>query len=160
MKDWHRIQKTGALEIEDKKPTILINLINNDADVLWQTSHRTFTINELKTRQVPRKTGIAILSAVKEARTALAASTLANVLRGTRSSSYVSKHPELSALTQFGMEKGRNYNDVLMDVLAMWAKGYLQLASDQNKRLVLSQKGQNTPGRTSPKSAINTQIWK
>jgi hypothetical protein len=106
-------------------------LKNNDSDVLWQTSHLTFTIHELKTRQVPRKTGLAILSAVKEAGMALAASTLANFLRGARPSSNVTEHPELSALTQFGMERGRNYNEVLMDVLAMWAKGYLQPASDQ-----------------------------
>jgi hypothetical protein len=85
-----------------------------------------------------RKTGLAILIAAKEAGTALAASTLANVLRGARSSSYVAKHPELAALTPFGAGKRRNYNEVLMDVSAMWAKGYLQPASDQNKRLGLS----------------------
>jgi hypothetical protein len=45
------------------------------------------------------------------------------------------------ALTQFGAEKGRNYSEVLLDVLAMWAKGYLQSVCDQYKRLELSHKG-------------------
>jgi hypothetical protein len=71
----------------------------------------------------------------------LAASTLANVLRGARKSSYIAKHTELLTLTQCGAEKGRNYNEVLLDVLAMWAKGYLQSSPDQYKRLELSHKG-------------------
>jgi hypothetical protein len=98
----------------------------------------------LETRQVPRKTGLTILSTVKDAGTALAASTLANILRGAGKSNYVVNHPELLTLTQFGAEKGRNYNDVLMDVLAMRAKGYLLPYPDQNKRLALSQKGKET----------------
>jgi hypothetical protein len=46
-------------------------------------------------------------------------------------------------LEQFGSESARNYDAVLIDVLAMWAKGYLQPASDKNKRLELTQKGMN-----------------
>jgi hypothetical protein len=45
-------------------------------DVLWQIAHRSFTVAEMKDRQVPRQTGLAILRAVKEAGTALAASSL------------------------------------------------------------------------------------
>jgi ATP-dependent DNA helicase RecQ len=135
MTDWQRIRKPEAGE---KKPSAVLK---NQEVVLWQTAKRSYTIHELKTRQVPRKTGLAILSVAEEAATALAASTLANILRGARSSSYVARHPELSALSQFGVEKGRNYDEVLLDVLTMWAKDYLRPASQQNKRLTLSQKG-------------------
>jgi hypothetical protein len=44
----------------------------DNKDALWQTAHRSFTVAEMKDRQVPRQTGLAILSAVKEAGTALA----------------------------------------------------------------------------------------
>jgi hypothetical protein len=96
----------------------------------------------------PRQTGLAILSAIKEAGTALSASSLINVLRGARKGSYISNHPELLALTQFGSEKERNYNEILMHILAMWAKGYLRPASGQNKRLELTPKGQNSLDKT------------
>jgi ATP-dependent DNA helicase RecQ len=88
MKDWDRIRKPQASEAVEKKPSAVLE--NKDV-VLWQTAHRSFVTHELKTRQVTRKTGLAILSSVKEAGTALAASTLANVLRGARLSSYVAK---------------------------------------------------------------------
>jgi ATP-dependent DNA helicase RecQ len=138
MSDWHRIRKPNATAVEEKQPPAVLE---KKDDVLWQTAHRFFTGHELKKRQVSRKTGLAILNAVKDAGTKLAASTLANVLRGARKSSCIAKRAELLTLTQFGAEKGRNYNEVLLDVLAMWAKGYLQSSSDQYKHLELSQKG-------------------
>jgi hypothetical protein len=73
----------------------------------------------MKKRQVQHKTGLAILNTVKDAGTALAASTLSHVLRGAHKSSSIIKHPELLTLTLFGSEKGKDYNKVLMDVLAM-----------------------------------------
>jgi hypothetical protein len=63
---------------------------------------------------------------------------MSHILRGARKSSCIIKHPELLTLTLFGSEKGKDYNEVLMDVLAMWAKGYLQPAPGQNQRLELS----------------------
>ena len=45
------------------------------------------------------------------------------------------------SLEQFGIESGRDYDGVLADVLAMWAKGYLQLCSAKNRRLELTEKG-------------------
>jgi ATP-dependent DNA helicase RecQ len=147
MTEWHRLRKSETAAAMEA------HLAANNEDVLWQTAHRSFTVAEMKDRQVPRQTGLAILSTVKEAGTALAASSLANVLRGARKSSYISNHPELLALMQFGSEKERDYNEILMDILAMWAKGYLRPASDQNKRLELAPKGQNFFDNTTHKSS-------
>ena len=147
MTEWHRLRKSETAAAMEAR------LAANKEDVLWQTAHRSFTVAAMKDRQVPRQTGLAILSTVKEAGTALAASSLANVLRGARKSSYISNHPELLALTQFGSEKERDYNEVLMDVLAMWAKGYLRPASAQNKRLEVAPKGQKSLDNTTHRSS-------
>jgi hypothetical protein len=140
MSDWHYIRNPESTEVRENRSTIVLK---NKEEVLWQTAHRAFTVAELKTRQVPRKTGLTILSAVNDAGPALAASTLANILRGASQSGFIAKHPELLTLSQFGAEKGRDYNEVLLDVLAMWAKGFLVPALNQNKRLELSQKGKD-----------------
>ncbi len=88
MTEWHRLRKSvTAAAMTECSPA-------NNEDVLWQTAHRSFTVAQMKNRQVPRQNGLAILSAFKEAGTALAASTLANVLRGAPRSSYISNHPE------------------------------------------------------------------
>jgi hypothetical protein len=62
MSGWHRIRKPEATEVEENRsPAVL----EKKEDVLWQTAHRSFTVPDLKNRQVSRKTGLAILSAVK-----------------------------------------------------------------------------------------------
>ena len=145
MKDWHSLRNSKATA------TIKKHSASYKEDVLWQTTHRSFTVGEMKERQVQRKTGLAILSTVKDAGTALAVSTLSHILRGARKSSSIIKHPELLTLTLFGSEKEKDYNEVLMDVLAMWAKGYLQPAPGQNQRLELSQKGKDSLGKATRK---------
>jgi superfamily II DNA helicase RecQ len=124
----------------------------DDHDVLWHTAHRCYRKGDLKARQVQRNTGLAIIGAVKEAGTSLGASALANVLCGARTNSYVAKHPELLALMQFGAEEGRNYNEVFLDVLAMWAKGYLRPESNESKRLESSKKGVDALTKAAEKS--------
>jgi RecQ family ATP-dependent DNA helicase len=145
MTDWHRLRRSE----ESANNTVSGN---NHNVVLWQTAHRSFTIAELEKHEVPRNTGLAILGTVKDAGSALAASCMANVLRGARKSNYVVNHPELLDLAQFGSESGRNYDEVLVDVLAMWAKGYLQPSPEQNKRLELTQKGKDSHDKLIPKS--------
>jgi len=147
MTEWSRLRKPETATVMEGGSAA------NKDNILWQTAHRSFTVSEMKHRQVPRRTGLAILSAVKQAGTALAASSLANVLRGARKSGYILNHPELLALTQFGSEKERDYNEILMDILAMWAKGYLRPASGQNKRLELTPKGQNSLDKTTRMSS-------
>jgi hypothetical protein len=93
-----------------------------------------------------------LIALIKDAGTVLAASTLANILRGASKSSFVAKHPELLTLTQFGAEKDRTHDEVLLDFLTMWAKGYLRPASDQNKRLELSPKGHDAAGKSAGNS--------
>jgi hypothetical protein len=60
-----------------------------------------------------------------------------NALRGIRKKN----GSEFMSLEQFGIESSRDYDEVLADVLAMWAKGYLQLCSAKNRRLELTEKG-------------------
>jgi ATP-dependent DNA helicase RecQ len=116
--------------------------------VLWETAHRSFTVEELKTRDIPRRSGLAVLGAVNDAGSALPPSSIVNILRGI----VKYQRPELSELEQFGSESSRNYNEVLADVLAMWAKGYLCPAKDKNRKLELTPKGREvlqkagTPG--------------
>ena len=59
---------------------------------------RRFTREELVARQVPRPVGVAILRLVAAADGVLAASGIANVLRGARGSDAVLGHPELADL--------------------------------------------------------------
>jgi hypothetical protein len=94
MKDWHRLRKSEAAAVDEK------HFSSNMEDVLWQTTHRSFTVVEMKKRQVQRKTGLAILSTVKETGTASAASTLANALRGNRKSSCIVVEIEFRFLPQ------------------------------------------------------------
>jgi len=56
----------------------------------------------------------------------------------------------MMALEQFGAEAGRDYDGVLADVLAMWAKGYLQLCPSKNRRLELTEKGRDVLSKEGP----------
>jgi ATP-dependent DNA helicase RecQ len=105
--------------------------------ILWQTANRCFTLEELKKREVARKSGIAVLRIFDQTQGGLAPSSVVNALRGIPKNN----SPKFMSLEQFGIESGRDYDGVLADVLAMWAKGYLQLCSAKNRRLELTEKG-------------------
>jgi hypothetical protein len=52
-----------------------------------------------------------------------------------------SRTPELKALPQWAVLSALPYGQLLPDVLAMWAKGYLCRAGDKGVKLCLTEKG-------------------
>lgn len=116
--------------------------------ILWQTENRFFTLGELRNREVARKSGIAVLRVCEQAKSGIAPSSVVNALRGIQKKS----EREFRSLEQFGAEAGRDYDAVLADVLAMWAKGYLQLYPAQNRRLELADKGREVLKKEEGKS--------
>ncbi len=105
--------------------------------ILWQTEKRFFTLQELTNREVARKSGIAVLRTFEQSKSALAPSSVVSVLRGIPQKNQI----DFVSLEHFGAETGRDYDAVLADVLAMWAKGYLQLCPAKKRRLELTEKG-------------------
>jgi ATP-dependent DNA helicase RecQ len=111
---------------------------------------RRFSREELVARQVPRPVGLAILRLVAAADGALAASGIANVLRGARGSDAVLAHPELADSPLFGSVEDREYAELFADTLAMHAKGLLASAAG-SKRFVLGESGRRVLARASPR---------
>ncbi len=115
--------------------------------ILWQTENRFFTMGELSNREVARKTGIAILQLYAQAEAPIAPSNAVNILRGRLNKS---THG-FRTLKQYGAERNREYDAILGDVLAMWAKGYLRLCPAKNRRLELAEKGTDVLEREAAK---------
>ena len=111
---------------------------------------RRFTREELVARQVPRAVGLAILRLVAAADGVLAASGIANVLRGARGSDAVLGHPELADSPLFGSVRDREYAELFADTLAMHAKGFLASAAG-SKRFALGEAGRQVLARASPR---------
>lgn len=108
--------------------------------VFWGSGTRSFTTDELAGRSVDRGMGISVLRVVSEAEGKLSPSGLVNVLKGARTCDVVRARPELCSLRDFGSQKGKSYDDVLPDILSMWAKGYLE-QTEGSLKLVLTPKG-------------------
>jgi hypothetical protein len=111
---------------------------------------RRFSHEKLVARQVPRPVGLAILRLVAAADGALAASGIANVLRGARDSDAVLAHPELADSPLFGSVRDREYPELFADTLAMHAKGFLASALG-SKRFGLGESGRRVLARASPR---------
>jgi ATP-dependent DNA helicase RecQ len=109
--------------------------------VFWTSPYRSFTMEELSACQVPRKIGLAILSAVAKNAGLLSPSGLANLLKGSRSSDAIKRAPALAEQPEFGAAAGDAYEALLQHVLAMLAKGYLTWAAEGRKRLALTSQG-------------------
>ena len=120
---------------------------SEEGTVFWRSRDRLFTLQQLQNTEVPRRRGMSVLELVAENEGKLPPSGVANVLRGLRSSSVVKAHPDLLNSKQFGIEKGKKYEDLLPDVLAMIAKGYLRYDNENTKRLVLTAKARTIVGR-------------
>jgi hypothetical protein len=118
------------------------------APVLWQSPRRTYAAEELRAREVPRKTGLSILRLAEEASRPLPASSMANVLLGARKSDCVQSHPELLRLNCFGAERGSGYSELLHHILSMWAKGYLELCAGKSRQLKLTETGREVLHRS------------
>ena len=115
--------------------------------VFWTSAGRSFMTEELKARQVPRKIGLAILGIVAEYGGQVSPSGVANVLRGSRSSSVVETNPSLEQAPQFASVRGEEYGTLLQHVLAMAAKGYLAWSVENKRRLTLSPQGRKVLGQ-------------
>ena len=109
-------------------------------DVFWRSSRRAFTREELETRSVPRARGVWILDLVGSSPNGYPPSRITSILRG-ESRFPSSRRTELSGLPHWGLLEDIDYGEILQDVLAMWAKGYLQPCSGSSKRLELTGKG-------------------
>jgi hypothetical protein len=109
--------------------------------ILWRSKQRAYAIEDLRARAVERRLGLAALALVAEAGEPLPPSGIANLLRGAARSSVAARQPRLVEIAGFGAGRGRRYADLLEDVLAMWAKGYLEAEPGAVPRLVLTPAG-------------------
>jgi superfamily II DNA helicase RecQ len=142
-----RPHSRGAVATDKDAQCPLLTGDSEERTVFWRSRDRVFTVQHLQRIGVPRRRGISILELVAENEGKLPPSGVANVLRGSRSSSVVKAHPDLLNSKQFGIEKGKKYEDLLPDVLAMIAKGYLRYDNENTKRLVLTAKARTIVGR-------------
>ncbi|MBE7462077.1 MAG: ATP-dependent DNA helicase RecQ [Planctomycetes bacterium] len=118
----------------------------------WRGKDRAFTREELQTREVPRKHGVLMLELFDANPGRFAPSLAVAVLRGG-AQSQESRTAELQALPQWAVLKGVRYEDLLADLLAMYAKGYLEPHGGKGKRLALSLRGREALHRTRPAKA-------
>jgi hypothetical protein len=91
--------------------------------------------------KVSRNVGLAVFALMDEIIMGLAPSRIAGLLRGIRSKESVVVHPEWLKLEQFGAEACRSHDEVLRDILALWARGYLGTRPGENNRLELTDLG-------------------
>lgn len=118
--------------------------------VFWRSEKRVFLRDELIARPVDRRRGRAILGLVRENDAAFPPSRIASILRG--GSVRQGEPPELAQLPQWGAANELEYDDILAEVLAMWAKGYLRAAGSNGKRLAMTESGQRALGQALPVS--------
>lgn len=130
-------ESAGPSNVTDPNPDPVDSI---PEDVFWRSSRRAFTRDELETRSVPRARGVWILDLVGSSPSGYPPSRITSILRGE--SRFPSRRQsELSELPHWGLLKDIDYGEILQDVLAMWAKGYLQPCSRSSKRLELSGQG-------------------
>jgi ATP-dependent DNA helicase RecQ len=141
------VVKRGRDRTENVKP---VAAAGADDEILWASNKKSFSLGELKKREVPRVVGLQVLGIISEAGGALSASAMANLLIGSRGCDAVKSDPRLSELKSFGVLRGRKYADVLEDVLAMYAKGYLGAASSKGRKLALTSQGSAVLAKTHP----------
>jgi hypothetical protein len=113
---------------------------DGDDAVFWRSKDRSFTLGELKRREVARARGLAILGLIGENADRFAPSMAVAVLRGGAQSP-PSRSPEMKALPQYGALRSVTYGELLADILAMHAKGYLCRAHGKTKKLSLTDGG-------------------
>ncbi len=103
----------------------------------WSSEHRSFGRAELEARQVDRRRGLLILEVAEAAREGLAPSRITGFLRGAARESWTFRLPGVPHRGALPVP----YDDLLPDVLAMWAKGYLAPVDGDPRKLTLSAKG-------------------
>ncbi len=126
---------------ERKKKLAGVSPSGPKEEVFWGSNKRAFSTEELKKREVPRNVGLFVLRIVNELEGRMSPSSIANLLIGARSCEAVKSDPGLVELKSFGVLKGKKYGDMLQDVLAMHAKGYLCPSRTSSKKVALSTQG-------------------
>ena len=111
-----------------------------EGEIFWRSRRRAYTRQELESRQVARQRGLLILELLSENPMDFTPSRIATILRGGAPGEDW-RIPELKARPQWGKLSCVKYDDLLMDVLSMWAKGYIAPGEGDSRRLALSQKG-------------------
>ncbi|MBI5548889.1 MAG: RecQ family zinc-binding domain-containing protein, partial [Deltaproteobacteria bacterium] len=106
------------------------------AEIFWKSAKRSFLTAELKAREVPRKRGLLILQLLESAPTPLTAPKAVGVLRG-----FTSWPGALAQLPQWGALAELTYDELLADVLTLWAKGFIACVNEKEKRLAPSASG-------------------
>jgi len=101
---------------------------------------RAFARTDLTKRAVPRDRGLLILQLVAAHEGRFTAPRVSVILRGGERSPN-SRTEEFKSLPQWAKLARLPYDDVLQDVLAMWAKGYLRPGGEKDKKLALTEKG-------------------
>jgi ATP-dependent DNA helicase RecQ len=119
---------TAPAAIRDGRPA--------GGEVFWSSPHRSFDRAELAARQVERQRGLLILELAAAAPGGLAPSRIAGVLRGAGRGDW-KPGPALPHRGALDVP----YDELLPDVLAMWAKGYLEPIDEDSKKLVITEKG-------------------
>jgi len=107
--------------------------------IFWRSKDRVFKTTDLRARPVDRKRGLAILALVRENDAVFPPSRLATILRG--GSERADQSPDLARLPQWGALSSLEYDEILPDVLALWAKGYLRPGGTNAKRLAITESG-------------------
>jgi ATP-dependent DNA helicase RecQ len=132
---------SGDTDIRTPGPSESPGSPGDEKDSFWRSNERAFSTDELRNRKVSRTVGLCVLGLVAEVEGRLSPSGVANLLRGSRSCSVVKAEPELGNLKHFGIQRELSYDELLPDVLAMYAKGYLCKSGEKSKRLQLTPKG-------------------
>jgi ATP-dependent DNA helicase RecQ len=113
-----------------------------DSTLVWYSNSDRISLEEMTGRKVPRPVGLAILRVFAAAGRPLPVYLVANVLAGSRKR--ILRNRDLVALEEFGAARDRGYDELMLDTLAMWAKGYLTPVSGRVKRLELTEQGKST----------------
>lgn len=134
------LEKAPRAEVRPPEPP---SAEAGEEGIFWSSPKRRYTREELEGRPVARARGLTILALVGEQPGCFAPSTLANILRGGTPRDGMPE--ELPRLKHWGACSSAEYDELVADVLAMWAKGFLE--PRKGKRLGLAARGEATLAR-------------
>jgi ATP-dependent DNA helicase RecQ len=102
--------------------------------VVWYAKSEKVALGDLKDRRVSRRLGLAILQIFAESSSPIPVYMTANLLEKKIADKTVVRG-------DLGIEHSGSHDELILDTLAMWAKGFLAKAPGRLKRLQLSDQG-------------------